>query len=124
VEAAGSKYDSGGKEIPITLPMQHLAGTGAAGIANGSQQMSLKESDEVEVQGLIASDLAGGLTLTAWTNALRIEDKVREGKKYECGPIDKNRRSHYVPDDAAFCSSTCGGQSSVIANSRAGRNSS
>jgi hypothetical protein len=62
------QIDSGGKEIPITLHMQHLAGTGAAAFANGSQQMSLKESDKVEVQGLVASDLAGGLTLTAWSD--------------------------------------------------------
>jgi hypothetical protein len=47
---------------------KHLAGTGAASFQNGSQQLSLKESDEVEVRGLIASDLAEGLTLTAWSD--------------------------------------------------------
>ncbi|HEY2118588.1 MAG TPA: hypothetical protein VGH37_05335, partial [Candidatus Acidoferrum sp.] len=72
VEQGGSGWfkiqiDSRGKEISITLRIQHLAGTGAAAFANGSQQLSLKESDEVEVRGLIASDLAGDLTLTAWS---------------------------------------------------------
>jgi len=54
------------KKLPITLRLRRLAGTGTATFADGSAEISLEGSNDVQVRGVVASDLAGGLGLTAW----------------------------------------------------------
>ncbi len=53
-------------QTPVTLRLGRLAGTGAASFSNGTNEYQLEESGNVEVRGLVASDLAGGMALTAW----------------------------------------------------------
>lgn len=54
------------KKLPITLRLRRLAGTGAATFADGSTEVSVEESKDLQVQGVVANDLAGGLSITAW----------------------------------------------------------
>ena len=54
------------EKLPITVRLRRLAGTGAATFADGSTEISLEESKDVQVRGVVASDLAGGLSITAW----------------------------------------------------------
>ncbi len=51
---------------PVTLRLEHLAGTGAASFEDGSSEFHLSKSADVEVYGSVASDLAADLSLSAW----------------------------------------------------------
>lgn len=51
---------------PVTLRLRRFPGTGAASFADGSDEQRMTESGDVQVRGVIASDFAGGMTLSAW----------------------------------------------------------
>lgn len=73
VEQGGSGWfkiqiDSCEKGIPITLPYTAPRGNRCGYVCEWFAATVAEECDEVEVRGLIASDLAGGLTLTAWSD--------------------------------------------------------
>ncbi len=54
------------RQRPITLRLRRFAGTGAASFENGSDEYRMAGSGDVLVRGVVASDLAGGIALTAW----------------------------------------------------------
>src|SRR5208337_428749 len=54
------------RQLPITLRLRRFPGTGAASFADGSDEYRMAKSGNVQVRGVIASDLAGGMVLTAW----------------------------------------------------------
>ena len=55
----------------ITLRLNHFAGTGAAVFENGTEEYGLTKSASVEIRGLVASDAAGGMILSAWSEGAR-----------------------------------------------------
>lgn len=57
--------------IPVTLRLRHFAGTGSANFDGGSNEFRLAKSGSVQVQGVVASDLAGGIALEAWIDGQR-----------------------------------------------------
>ncbi len=54
------------RQLPITLRLRRFAGTGAASFEDGSDECQMAGSGDVQVRGVVASDLAGGIALTAW----------------------------------------------------------
>lgn len=52
--------------IPVTLRLRHFAGTGSASFEDGSDEHRLAKSGIAQVHGVIASDVAGGMALSAW----------------------------------------------------------
>ena len=55
-----------GNRIPVTLRLRRFAGTGSASFENGADEFHLAKSGTVQVRGIIACDLSGGLALSAW----------------------------------------------------------
>src|SRR5271165_3141971 len=64
------------KRLPLTLKLRQLAGTGAAAFADGREEMEIEQSGSVQIRGLIASDLSGGIELTAWMEGAREPEAV------------------------------------------------
>ncbi len=56
-------------QVPVTLRLRRFAGTGSASFENGTEEFRLAKSGTVQVHGIIASDLPGGLALTAWIDS-------------------------------------------------------
>ena len=52
--------------IPVILRLRRFAGTGSATFEDGTIEHRLAKSEKVEVHGVVASDLAGGMALEAW----------------------------------------------------------
>ncbi len=76
VEQGGSGWfeievDPQFSQTPVTLRLRRLAGMGAASFSDGTDEYQLEENGNVEVRGLMASDLAGGMALTAWLNGAK-----------------------------------------------------
>jgi len=60
------KIEPQASPIPVTLRLRRFAGTGSATFEDGSNEYRLPESGHVQVYGVVASDLAGGMALDAW----------------------------------------------------------
>ncbi len=54
------------KHLSVTLRLRRFPGTGAASFENGSDEYRMAGTGEVQIYGVVASDLAGGMALTAW----------------------------------------------------------
>ncbi len=53
-------------QLRVTLRLRRFAGTGWATFEDGSDEYLMAGSGNVQVRGIVASDLAGGMALTAW----------------------------------------------------------
>jgi len=60
------KIDPGERRLPVTLRLQRFSSPGAASFEDGSDELHLERSGNVQVRGIIASDLTRGIALTAW----------------------------------------------------------
>lgn len=60
------KIDPHKGQVPVTLRLRRYAGMGGASFEDGSDEYRMMESGNVQVRGVVASDPAGGMALTAW----------------------------------------------------------
>src|SRR5208283_542117 len=60
------KIHSKERQLPVTLRLRRFSGTGAASFEDGSDEYRMAGSGDVQIRGVVASDLAGGIALTAW----------------------------------------------------------
>ena len=60
------KIDPKRSPLPVTLRLRRFPGTGSASFEDGSDEYRMTASGDVQVRGIVASDFAGGMALTAW----------------------------------------------------------